>query len=59
MQAKCQIKTRLATESPSLKSYRRFIYRGRFTDLRNSFETAEEPDYVVEIAMMLMLVLQS
>jgi acyl dehydratase len=27
-----------------------FLYRGRFTDYENTFETTEEPDYLVEIA---------
>ncbi|EIN09976.1 fatty acid synthase [Punctularia strigosozonata HHB-11173 SS5] len=26
-----------------------FLYRGRFTDYENTFETTEEPDYLVEI----------
>jgi hypothetical protein len=27
-----------------------FMYRGRFTDNENTFKTAKEPDYLVEIA---------
>ncbi|KAI0046589.1 fatty acid synthase [Auriscalpium vulgare] len=27
-----------------------FLYRGRFTDYENTFETIEEPDYIVELS---------
>jgi fatty acid synthase subunit alpha, fungi type len=26
-----------------------FLYRGRFTDYENTFETTEEPDYLVDL----------
>ena len=36
--------------SPVIKVVSTFLYRGRFSDYHNTFETTEEPDYIIEIA---------
>ncbi|KAK0450204.1 fatty acid synthase [Armillaria borealis] len=35
--------------SPVVEVVSAFLYRGRFSDYENTFDTSEEPDYVVEI----------
>ena len=35
---------------PVIEVVSAFLYRGRFTDYENTFETVEEPDYVVEVS---------
>jgi fatty acid synthase subunit alpha len=35
---------------PVIEVISAFLYRGRFTDYHNTFETTEEPDYLVELA---------
>ena len=35
---------------PVIEVVSAFLYRGRFSDYHNTFETTEEPDYLIEIA---------
>src|ERR1700691_6645324 len=34
---------------PVIEDVSAFLYRGRFTDYENTFETTEEPDYLVDL----------
>jgi fatty acid synthase subunit alpha len=35
--------------TPVIEVVSAFLYRGRFTDYENTFETTEEPDYLVDL----------
>ncbi|KAF7311388.1 Fatty acid synthase [Mycena kentingensis (nom. inval.)] len=41
--------TFFAPTSPSSRSLSAFLYRGRFTDYENTFETTEEPNYLIKL----------
>ncbi|KAI0311286.1 acyl transferase domain-containing protein, partial [Amylostereum chailletii] len=40
----------LCEGKPVIEVVSAFLYRGRFTDFENTFETVEEPDYIVTLA---------
>jgi acyl dehydratase len=40
----------LCEDNPVIEVHSAFLYRGRFTDYENTFETIDEPDYAVELA---------
>ena len=45
-----QVKGRVFRDGqPIIEVTSSFLYRGRFTDFENTFETVDEPDYVVEL----------
>lgn len=39
----------LGSHWPAIEVISAFLYRGRFTDYENTFETTEEPDYIVKL----------
>ncbi|KAL4066936.1 hypothetical protein J3A83DRAFT_4165578 [Scleroderma citrinum] len=46
-----QVKGRVFRDGePIIEVTSSFLYRGRFTDFENTFETVDEPDYVVELS---------